>query len=291
MQSMTGYGKAEYVENGITLSVEIKTVNNRFLDIIPKYPRSFVYLDDIIRKTVQSKICRGRVELFISYEDLSSSGTVLTIDDGLVSAYVAAAKNLAGKYGVENDLTVARLLRFPDVVIVKPSETDEEKLKNILITTLFSALGKLNDMRAIEGEKLKSDILSRANTVEALVGELAEVAPAVKDNYALKLRERISEAMHGVAYDESRLLQEVAMFADKSDITEELTRLKSHISQLRTILSGEKDAGKKLDFLMQEFNRETNTVCSKANDADITKIGLALKNEIEKMREQVQNIE
>lgn len=291
MQSMTGYGKAEYVENGITLSVEIKTVNNRFLDIIPKYPRSFVYLDDIIRKTVQSKICRGRVELFISYEDLSSSGTVLTIDDGLVSAYVAAAKNLAGKYGVENDLTVARLLRFPDVVIVKPSETDEEKLKNILITTLSSALGKLNDMRAIEGEKLKSDILSRANTVEALVGELAEVAPAVKDNYALKLRERISEAMHGVAYDESRLLQEVAMFADKSDITEELTRLKSHISQLRTILSGEKDTGKKLDFLMQEFNRETNTVCSKANDADITKIGLALKNEIEKMREQVQNIE
>lgn len=291
MQSMTGYGKAEYAENGITLSVEIKTVNNRFLDIIPKYPRRFVFLDDVIRKTIQSKLVRGRVELFVSYENLSENGSTLNVDEGLARSYVCAAENLSEKFGIENDLTVSRLMRFPDVVSPAVGEEDEDKLKEILVSTLSAALDELGAMRRVEGEKLKADILSRAETVEGLVGELSLIAPKVKETYAAKLKERITEAMRGVNYDETRLLQEVALFADKSDVTEELTRLKSHVSQLRSIMSSEKDAGKKLDFLMQEFNRETNTVCSKANDAGVTQIGLALKNEIEKMREQVQNIE
>ena len=288
---MTGYGKAEYAENGITLTVEVKTVNNRYLEIIPKYPRCFVFLDDVIRKTVQSKLVRGRVELFVTYDNASDSGKTLVTDENLAAAYVAAAKNLSEKFGIENDLSITSLMRFPDVLVEKVSETDEEKLEEILVSVLSAALDNLNAMRKTEGEKLKADIYARANTVEQLVKKLYAYAPTVKENYAARLKERIKAAMGNAAYDESRLLQEVALFSDKSDITEELTRLQSHISQLRQILAVEKDAGKKLDFLMQEFNRETNTVCSKANDAGVTEIGLALKNEIEKMREQVQNLE
>ena len=182
-------------------------------------------------------------------------------------------------------------MRLPDVLVEKVGATDEEKLQEILVATLTKALDNLNAMRKVEGEKLKSDIYARANTVEQLVKKLYVYAPAVKENYAARLKERIKDAMGNADYDEARLLQEVAMFSDKSDITEEITRLKSHIAQLRQILAAEKDAGKKLDFLMQELNRETNTVCSKSNDTGVTEIGLALKNEIEKMREQVQNLE
>lgn len=291
MQSMTGYGKAEYRENGISLTVEIKTVNNRFLDVVPKYPRNFIKYDDLIRKTVQSKISRGRVELFVSYENTEESAKTVSVDESLASGYVAAAALLSQKFGVENDLTSTTLMRLPDVLTETAREEDDERIGEILRSTLESALDELNAMRAVEGRKLADDVYARSVTVEKLVGELSEKAPEVKVAYEKKLRDRIAEVLERSDYDESRLLQEVAIYADKSDVSEELTRLKSHVNQLRSILSGETDAGKKLDFLMQEFNRETNTVCSKANSVDITKIGLLLKNEIEKMREQVQNIE
>lgn len=291
MQSMTGYGKAEYRENGITLTVEIKTVNNRFLDVIPKYPRNFVQFDDLIRKTVQEKLSRGRVELFVSYENLTEGGVTLVVNQSLAGEYVKAADELSKKFGVVNDLTAVSLMRLPDVATQSIAEEDSAALGEILKSTLNRALDALNAMRKVEGEKLANDVYSRSVTVEKLVENLCEKAPEIKTAYENKLRERMEEVLGSATYDETRLLQEVALFADKSDVNEELTRLKSHISQLRAILSNEKDAGKKLDFLMQEFNRETNTVCSKANSVEITKIGLALKNEIEKMREQVQNIE
>lgn len=291
MQSMTGYGKAEYHENGITLTVEIKTVNNRFLDVIPKYPRNFVQFDDLIRKTVQEKLSRGRVELFVSYENLTEGGVTLVVNQSLAGEYVKAADELSKKFGVVNDLTAVSLMRLPDVATQSVAEEDSAALGENLKSTLNRALDALNAMRKVEGEKLANDVYSRSVTVEKLVENLCEKAPEIKAAYENKLRELMEEVLGSASYDETRLLQEVALFADKSDVNEELTRLKSHISQLRAILLGEKDAGKKLDFLMQEFNRETNTVCSKANSVEITKIGLALKNEIEKMREQVQNIE
>lgn len=291
MQSMTGYGKAEYLENGITLTVEVKTVNNRFLDVIPKYPRNFVRFDDLIRKTVQEKLSRGRVELFVSYENSAEGGVTLALNKSLAQEYVKAADELSKTLGVVNDLTAVSLMRLPDVAVQTVAEEDFSALEGILASTLKSALDALNAMRKTEGEKLKEDIYSRSVTVEKFVDSLCEKAPEIKVAYENKLRERMTEILGSTSYDETRLLQEVALFADKSDVNEELTRLKSHISQLRAILADEKDAGKKLDFLMQEFNRETNTVCSKANSVEITKIGLALKNEIEKMREQVQNIE
>jgi len=289
--SMTGYGKAEYSQNGITLTVELKTVNNRFLDIIPKYPRAFVSLDDLIRKTVQSKIKRGRVELFVTYQNVNESGKTLTVDKSLADAYVNVSREFAKIYPIVDDFGVTSLMRCPDVVNEQMEGEDTEVLAEILQQTLISALDNLISMRKTEGEKLKSDILSRAKTVETLVLEVKERAPKIKAEYEERLRTKMTEILGDVKYDETRLLQEVAIFADKSNIDEELTRLTSHIAQLREICANEIDAGKKLDFLMQEFNRETNTVCSKSNDLEITRRGLALKNEIEKMREQVQNIE
>ena len=291
MQSMTGYGKAEYSQEGITLTVELKTVNNRFLDIIPKYPRAFISLDDLIRKTVQSKIKRGRVELFITYQNVNESGKVLIVDKSLASQYVELAKSLSEEYSLENDFSVLSLMRSNDVVTEQMGDEGAENLTEILKQTLETALDNLIEMRKVEGEKLQKDILSRAQTVETLVGEIIERAPQIKEEYHQKLRAKVEEILGDVKCDENRLLQEVTLFADKSNIDEELTRLKSHISQLREICKSGVDTGKKLDFLMQEFNRETNTVCSKSNDLEITRRGLALKNEIEKMREQVQNIE
>ena len=288
---MTGYGKAEYSPNGITLTVELKTVNNRFLDIIPKYPRAFISLDDLIRKTVQSKIKRGRVELFITYQNTNESGKTLVVDKSLAEQYVNLAKEFASDYSLTNDFCVMSLMRSPDVVSEQMGEDGTEELEGILKQTLENALDNLIEMRTTEGAKLEKDILSRAETVEKLVLEVAERAPSIKADYETRLRAKMEEILGDVKYDETRLLQEVAIFADKSNIDEELTRLKSHISQLRDICKNGVDAGKKLDFLMQEFNRETNTVCSKSNDLEITRRGLALKNEIEKMREQVQNIE
>ena len=291
MQSMTGYGKSEYAENGITLTVELKTVNNRFLDIIPKYPRAFIGLDDAIRKTIQSKIKRGRIELFITYLNTSEGSKMLVIDEGLCSEYVSAAKTLSEKYGLTNDLTVMSLLRAPDCVNEEVSDENSDRIEEILINTLSAALDNLIKMRKIEGDKLKNDILSRDDEVERLVGEISKRAPLIKAEYEAKIKERMAEILGAVDYDQSRMLQEVAIFADRTNIDEELTRLKSHISQLRNICREDIDTGKKLDFLMQEFNREANTVCSKSNDIEITKYALALKNEIEKIREQVQNIE
>ena len=291
MQSMTGYGKAEYCENGITLTVELKTVNNRFLDIIPKYPRAFISLDDLIRKTVQSKIKRGRVELFVTYQNTNESGKTLVVDKSLAEQYVKLAKEFANDYSLTNDFCVMSLMRSPDVVSEQMGEDGTEVLEGILKQTLENALDNLIEMRKTEGDKLEKDILSRAEVVEKLVLEVAERAPMIKADYESRLRAKMEEILGDVKFDETRLLQEVAIFADKSNIDEELTRLKSHIVQLRDICKKGIDVGKKLDFLMQEFNRETNTVCSKSNDLEITRRGLALKNEIEKMREQVQNIE
>lgn len=290
MYSMTGFGKAEY-KNGYELCVEIKTVNNRFLDILPKYPKSFVAYDDLIRKTVQSKLARGRVEIFFSFNDCRDQAKNLTVDMQLARAYYAAADSVAKALGLENDFTVAQIMRQPDVIKCDEPEADgEDELRQIIESTLCSALDNLNAMRKTEGEKLKADLSARCDEVERLVASIEKKAPVVVENYREKITERVKTVLEGKDIDESRLLQEVALFADKSNIDEEITRLKSHISQFRNIIKSE-NAGRKLDFLVQEFNREANTVCSKSNDVGVTGDALALKCEIEKIREQIQNVE
>ncbi len=291
MLSMTGYGKGEYAEGGLELTCEIKTVNNRYLDVAVKAPRIFASYEEVIRTTVRKKLTRGHADVFISLKDKRERETALTVDTALASSYAAAAKTLQAAFpDLPNDFTLTSLLRYPDVLKQEDSQSLDESLTNALDIALNAALDKLNQMRLVEGEKLKEDMLSRVRTIEGLVDEIAKRAPLVAAEYKNKLTARVQEYLSGVAIDEGRLLTEVALFTDKSNIDEELTRLRSHIEQFRAICE-EGIVGRKLDFLVQEFNREANTTCSKSNDTAITRAGLNLKNEIEKIREQVQNLE
>lgn len=291
MYSMTGYGRGEYKEGGIEITVEIKTVNNRYLDVSVKSPKIFLSYEDIIRKTVREKLTRGHADVFVSLTDKREKVKTLALDGQAAESYVRAAARIKELFPeLENDFTVTALMRQPDVLKQEESAGADEALISALNSALVKALDNLNTMRRTEGGKLAEDMLSRVDTIEKIVLKVKERAPLVAENYRQKLEEKIKNALQGVNYDEGRLLTEVAVFADKSNIDEEITRLFSHVSQFREICK-EELVGRKLDFLVQEFNRESNTICSKSNDLAITRYGLELKNEIEKVREQVQNVE
>ncbi len=291
MFSMTGYGKGEYRQGGIELTAEIKTVNNRYLDVSVKSPRIFSAHEDEIRSAVREKLTRGHADLFISFVDKRERSKDLYIDEGAAAGYVDAAIRLSSLFPqLPNDFTLCALMRSADVLRQEETPGEDEELFGALKSALAAALENLNRMREKEGEKLAADMLSRMDKIEKLVEEIAARAPLVAENYRVKMSERIREVLEGVEIDEGRILAEVAVFADKSNIDEELTRLRSHIAQFRSICSEER-VGRKLDFLVQEFNREANTICSKSNDIAVTNAALALKNEIEKVREQVQNVE
>ena len=291
MLSMTGYGKGEYAEGGLELTCEIKTVNNRYLDVSIKAPRIFAAYEDVIRTTIRKKLTRGHADVLISLKDKRERETNLAPDLALAASYVAAANALRQAFpDLPNDVTLSSVLRYPEVLRQEDVVSLDEEMTTALDVALNIALDKLNEMRFIEGEKLKADMLSRLKTIEGLVEEISTRAPLVATEYREKLTARVKEYLADVKMDEGRLLTEVAVFTDKSNIDEELTRLHSHIEQFRSIAQ-EGIVGRKLDFLVQEFNREANTTCSKSNDVTITRAGLALKNEIEKIREQVQNLE
>lgn len=291
MLSMTGYGKGEYTEGGLELTCEIKTVNNRYLDVSIKAPRIFAAYEDVIRTTIRKKLTRGHADLFISFKDKRERPTALSVDIPLAGSYVAAAKALKEAFpDLADDVTLSSVLRYPEVLKQEDAISLDEEMTKALDIALNIALDKLNEMRAVEGEKLKEDMLSRVATIENLVEEIATRAPLIAQEYREKLTARVQEYLTEAKIDENRILTEVAVFTDKSNIDEELTRLRSHIEQFRSIAT-EGIVGRKLDFLVQEFNREANTTCSKSNDVTITRAGLALKNEIEKIREQVQNLE
>ena len=292
MKSMTGYGKAEYKSEKFTLSVEIKTVNNRFLDISYKYPRSFTPLQEGVRSAIQKHLSRGKVDLYINYKKTLQGEQALSFDEGLAQNYVEIAKALKKRFpSLKNDFTVTSLMKTADVIKQEQEEIDIDEISPILFETVENACENLNSMREYEGEKLKADMLSRVDVIEQTVAVIKERAPLVAEEYRKKLFEKVQALIDGQNIDEARILQEVALFADKSNIDEELTRLNSHVSQFRKICSSCGEVGKKLDFLVQEFNRESNTVCSKSNDIEVTDNALKLKCEIEKIREQIQNIE
>ena len=291
MLSMTGYGKGEYVKDGLELTCEIKTVNNRYLDVSVKAPRIFASYEDVVRNTVRKKLTRGHADVFVSLKDRRERPSALTVDVALASSYLSAVNTLKENFpSLADDVTLTSVLRYPEVLKQEDAVALDEELTTALDTALNLALDKLNEMRAVEGEKLKQDMLSRVATIEEIVGEISLRAPMIAKEYKEKLTARVKEYLGGAQIDEARILTEVAVFTDKSNIDEELTRLRSHIEQFRSI-SEEGIVGRKLDFLVQEFNREANTTCSKSNDVTITRAGLALKNEIEKIREQVQNLE
>lgn len=291
MFSMTGYGRGEYKEGGIEMTVEIKTVNNRYLDAAIKCPKIFLAYEEVIRGVVRQKLTRGHADVYVSYTDKREKQKTLCVDEAAARAYADAARRLHEAVpDAGYDVTLSFLLRQPDVLRQEENAGADEELIFALRTALDRALEKLNAMRATEGAKLAEDMLARVDTIETLVGGIEERAPQVALNYRAKLEEKLRKYLDGINPDEGRLLTEVALFTDKCNIDEELTRLRSHIAQFREICRQEL-VGRKLDFLVQEFNRETNTVCSKSNDIGITSLGLELKNEIEKVREQVQNVE
>ena len=290
MYSMTGYGKSEYKDNGLDLKIEIRTVNNRNLDVTVKLPKVFIAFEDSIRSAVKSKLSRGRVDVFVNFSDKNEREVSLNVNASLAKAYYKASCEIAETLGIVNDYTVTKLMTAPEVVTASEEDNDYAELKPLIEDLTLKACDALNEMRQIEGDKLVEDLKSRMLTITAIVDKIKDRAPKVAEEYKVKLCERIKTALEGVNYDEARLLNEVAFFTDKSNIDEELTRLTSHIGQFYEIIKQE-GAGKKLDFLIQEFNREANTICSKSNDISVTNYGLALKNEIEKIREQVQNLE
>ena len=291
MFSMTGYGKGEYKEGGIELTVEIKTVNNRYLDVSVKSPKSFNCYEETVRSLVRGSLSRGHADVFIGFTDRRERALRLAVDENAARAYVEAARRVKALFpDIPDDFTLTALLRSGDVLRTEEEGGEDEQVGQALAAAVSAALEKLNAMRAVEGEKLAADMLARMDTIEGLVANIAARAPLVAEHYRTKLTERMREVLAGVPVDEARILSEAAVFADKCNIDEELTRLRSHISQFRSICR-EARVGRKLDFLVQEFNREANTICSKSNDIAVTNAALALKNEIEKIREQVQNVE
>ncbi len=290
MYSMTGYGKGEYREGGIELSVEVKSVNNRFLDFALKAPRSLLSEEDAIRRAVQASISRGHVDVFVTLADKREKEISVSVDLPLARVYAEAARKLKEEFpDLAEDVGISFLLRQPEVLRQDEVALGDEEIKLALKAALETALTAHRAMRQAEGERLKRDLLSRMETISALRGRIAARAPFVAEEYRKKLTDRIREYLDGKV-DETRILTEAAVFADKCNIDEELTRLSSHIEEFYKIANTE-IVGRKLDFLVQEFNRECNTICSKSNDGEVTAAALEMKNEIEKVREQIQNLE
>jgi uncharacterized protein (TIGR00255 family) len=291
MKSMTGYGKAEAVKEGRCLTVELKSVNHRFLDLGFRLPRIFIAYEDLFRNIISEGVTRGHVDVFVNYSDTTDRPKRVNIDMGLAKGLLSAAETLQREFDLKNDFQLNSLLKTNDIISVEQEEDNPEILKDLIREAAFSAAENLNKMRQAEGEKIKNTLISLVDNIENLVSQINSIAPVVVSDYRNKLTERIKEALDSVSLDEAKLANEVAFFADKANIDEEVARLNSHISQIRSIMDLSEATGRKLDFLVQEFNREANTICSKSNNLQLTNLALQLKNEVEKVREQVQNIE
>lgn len=291
MHSMTGYGKGVSKRDGKTITIEIKTVNHRFLDCNIKLPRNFLFVEDRVKKAVSSAISRGHVDLYLTYEQSSTDEGAYTVDLELANNYLTAVRQLENGTGLANDVTLSMLLRVGDIVTRQQSVEDEDLLAEMTLEAASEALVNLKVMREKEGQSQKADIASKLGTIEACLDRIKEFAPKVVEDYRALLNARIAEVVEPSLVDKQRLATEVALYADHCAIDEEITRLSTHISNMRSLLEATEPVGRKMDFLVQEFNRETNTIGSKANDMRITKEVLAIKNEIEKMREQAANIE
>ena len=291
MKSMTGYGKGQTAHNGRQVTIEVKAVNHRFLDLNLKLPKGFLFLDDLIRKTLSKVISRGHLDVYVTYDNQSEDKGSYICNNQLGKDFYFLGELLSREIGIENDLTISSIMKAPDVLERVMPEENEEELKNLVVLSLASALTSLEEMRIAEGDEIKKDLALKLDILKKMRDEIESLSPNVTVDYKEKLTARISEYLAMPELDEQRIATEVALFADRSAIDEELTRLKSHFKQFDDLLVSEDPVGRKLDFLLQEINRETNTIGSKANFIEITNLVLKMKNEIEKIREQVQNIE
>ena len=293
VKSMTGFGRAEYSDGKRNITAEIKSVNHRYSDVAVKMPRRYAFCEEDIKKEIKKYAKRGKVDCSIMVENIGESDVKISLNIPAINQYMENLKILQNEYGVKGEITLDLLSELPDVMKQIPEIEDEEEIKKALLSAVSEAASNLENMRAIEGEKLAEDLLARGDIITDLVQKIEARADFVPKEYGEKLKDRIAELLDSsVEIPEDRIALEVAIFADKCNITEELTRLKSHMNQMKLILGGnEETKGKKLDFLVQEMNREANTIGSKANDIETTNYMLQIKAEVEKIREQVQNIE
>ena len=292
MKSMTGYGKAVVCDGELELTVELKSVNHRFLDVATKASRIISAHEDVIRSVIGRYVVRGHVDVFVNYRLLTDSDKKVSVDAGLARGYAEAAKTLREEFPqLHDDFTVTSLMKCAEVLSLEQEPLKEEQLRLLLEKGVSECCVMLDKMRCAEGEKLKEDILKKLGVLRELISQAEKSSSVVVENYREKLTRRIEEALKDVQLDQSRLANEVCFFADKCCIDEELTRLKTHVENAEKIIAQSGAVGKKLDFLVQEFNREANTICSKSSDVQLTQTALDMKNEIEKIREQVQNLE
>ena len=290
IKSMTGYGKSNMSKNLREYQVEIKSVNHRYLDVSIKMPRSLSYLEEEIKKAVSSKLTRGKVDVFITFNNNSLEGRDIKINTEIARMYIKELRDLAESEGIVADIPVTEISKLPDVLTIQNNQ-DDETIKNELLEVSSKAIDNLVDMRKVEGEKIAQDLLVRIQDIEKKVKKISSLSTGLIEEYVVKLNTRIKDLLQDQEIDEARLAQEVVIYADKCSIEEEVTRLNSHIYQFRELLQTNEAVGKKIDFMIQEMNRETNTIGSKANNLEITNEVINMKTQIENIREQVQNIE
>lgn len=289
--SMTGYGSAKGSVEGQEITVELKSVNNRYLDCSVRLPRNFLFAEDTVKQAVSAGVSRGKVDVFVSAQASQDSGTVVSVNEELARGYRDAVARIAETLGLESGLNAFSLARFPDVLTVERRELDKDKAAAALSDITAKAVEEFNAMREREGERLRRDMLGKLETIEGLVSVVEERSPQTAKEYRERLEARLRDILADRSLDEQRVITEAAIFADRTAVDEETVRLRSHIAQFRTMLEEGSPIGRKMDFLVQEFNRESNTIGSKCSDASLAKVVVDLKSEIEKIREQLQNVE
>lgn len=294
VRSMTGYGRGDVTGEGVSVTVELRAVNNRYLDCAIKMPRAYLFAEDAMKERIQASVGRGKVDVYVNMVHTAGDDTIVTVNEALAKGYIDALKKIyeldGGNY-IKKSGYAADLARFPDVITVEKREEDQEKVQELLLEALDAALAGFNDMREREGDKLAQDILFRGDTIEQLVQKVEARSPGIVADYRARLEAKLTEVLQNTQIDESRILTEAAIYADKVAVDEETVRLRSHLSQLREMLKQGGSVGRKLDFLIQEFNREANTIGSKCNDIETSRVVVDIKAEIEKIREQIQNLE
>ena len=292
VRSMTSFGRAQSDEkSSLYFSIEMKSVNNRYLDVNIRMPKSIISIEEKIRNLISKRINRGKVDVFINYKNYSETKEKIELNLELAKEYYNAVCTIEKELGVENNITAEKILRFPDIITVAEKEENLDEILNTIVPLINRALDCMEDMRCREGQKLKEDIVIKINHINDTILKIQEISESVPENYKKRLEERLNELLNDIEIDESRIALEVAILSDKAAVDEEITRLKSHLTQFRDTLKLNEPIGRKLDFIIQEMNREANTIASKSVDIIMTNYVIDIKNTIEKIREQVQNIE
>jgi len=291
IKSMTGFGRGEAISNNRHITIEMKSVNHRYCDINIRMPRKLIFLENTLKNLIKEKLERGKIDVFINYENIDENTSNILYNESLAAEYMKYFEQMSVKFEINNDMNVSSLSRYPEVLKLEEQEDDEELLQQLVFEAMGKTIDDIANTRITEGQMLKNDIKDKLDEMLGYVSTLKEIAPAVIDDYRTKLTLRISELMDQTLLDKDRLAMEVVVFADRSCVDEEIVRLESHIKHMKDTLNAKESVGRKLDFLAQEMNREANTILSKANNISVSNQGIDLKTLIEKIREQIQNIE